>query len=452
MSEERVRGPAPAIPAAGLPGEGAFPIVEDDIVQEQPTVEAAPEAKDETKPVSKRTIGNIASRFVNRAATDERDGRIAHYVGELRNNVKHVRQQNDHRHYCIEQSRDDDRRSYEAEMLRRIPPVTETLRGLTAILQGTAAATALTEEQLIEELLACQKTFPTFAYDSRHKTISIVSEPITLSTPDIAPVEFGRFKISLFLEASAVGSYACIAETPNRPGRSSHITHPHVSEDRLCSGEGSAAIASACRAGRWLDFFDLVLSILNTYSPDSPYVALEQWGAIACGHCGDVITSGPTDVICRRCEHTLCRGCVRTCRQCGGIVCCNCSAVCPICEEYICGGCYRLCPCGLRYCEECVGKCNCRNDEVEVEAAFVMPTEAELAADAPRIPEYCRGLHCGTTIATCANDRAVEYRNSVTSWRNSHLAEFPSVASILATLTPEPIPPNILTPSLEEGG
>ncbi len=41
-------------------------------------------------------------------------------------------------------------------------------------------------------------------------------------------------------------------------------------------------IRTALEQGRLCDFFSLVRSILNTYSPDSPYVSLYDWCGVAC--------------------------------------------------------------------------------------------------------------------------------------------------------------------------
>jgi len=59
--------------------------------------------------------------------------------------------------------------------------------------------------------------------------------------------------------------------------------------DVVCEGDGAAAIKAALEEGRLCDFFSMVGSILNTYNPDNPYVALSDWDGVACYECGYVM-------------------------------------------------------------------------------------------------------------------------------------------------------------------
>ena len=50
--------------------------------------------------------------------------------------------------------------------------------------------------------------------------------------------------------------------------------------ETLCEGEGSTAIHKAIAQGSHLDFFTLAKQILETYNPDSAYVALSRWNGL----------------------------------------------------------------------------------------------------------------------------------------------------------------------------
>ena len=62
-----------------------------------------------------------------------------------------------------------------------------------------------------------------------------------------------------------------IALDPHPAALNDAVTHPHVSDERLCTGDAGAAIQAALAAGRVFDFFTLVRSVLVTYNPESPY-------------------------------------------------------------------------------------------------------------------------------------------------------------------------------------
>jgi hypothetical protein len=142
---------------------------------------------------------------------------------------------------------------------------------------------------LVEELHQLQQEFGDMEFDKAENTLSVVTEPITLED-----IYLGPFKIQLELDelsdlpaATHRGEYRgspyyCIALDPHPAATSEEVTHPHVSSDRLCEGEGYATIRAALEEGRLCDFFTLVRSILNTYSPDSPYVSLDAWVRFVC--------------------------------------------------------------------------------------------------------------------------------------------------------------------------
>ena len=223
---------------------------------------------------------------------------------------------------------------------------------------------------LVEELKQLQQEFDKVDFDKASNTISLLTKPITLEE-----IYLGPFKIQLNLkklsELYKDSPYFCIALDPHPAATSEDVTHPHVSNERLCEGEGSATIRAALEQGRLCDFFTLVMSILNTYSPDSPYVALDAWDGDPCYDCG-YIMDRENSYYCSFCDHSYCEECSSYCRLCDETVCLGCGGQCPHCEEMVCPNCIRKCAeCGELCCKGCLenGLCpNCiRESEVDNE-------------------------------------------------------------------------------------
>lgn len=220
---------------------------------------------------------------------------------------------------------------------------------------------------IFEELRQLQQEFDQIEFDKAESTISVVTEPITLED-----VYFGPFKIQLELkklsELYKNTPYCCIALEPNPAATNDEVTHPHVSNEKLCEGDGFAAIKSALEQARLVDFFSIVKSILNTYSPDSPYVSLDDWQGIACYDCGCMIGSEST-YYCYSCDRDYCENCASYCRSCEETCCLGCGGNCPNCEEFVCRNCIKTCSeCGETFCKLCMEDdvCeNCKKEEQE---------------------------------------------------------------------------------------
>ncbi|MHC4629551.1 MAG: hypothetical protein ACYTDV_21460 [Planctomycetota bacterium] len=167
---------------------------------------------------------------------------------------------------------------------------------------------------LIDELDALEKEFGDIEFKASENTISAITEPITLDD-----IYLGPFQIQLELDKLdqlyCSSPYFVIALEPNPAATDDSVTHPHVNSDKLCEGDGSAAIRAALEEGRICDFFTIVRSILNTYSPDSPYVSLDNWDGAACYDCGYTVSSEDT-YFCQYCEHDYCSDCSTYCRGC----------------------------------------------------------------------------------------------------------------------------------------
>ena len=209
---------------------------------------------------------------------------------------------------------------------------------------------------IADELWALQEEFDDVEFNREEKALCVVTEPITLED-----VYLGRFRIALYLgslrELYQKATYLVMAIDPHPAATADAVTHPHISNDVLCEGDGAAAIRAALEAGRLSDFFTMVRSILTTYNPDSPYVPLADWYGIACYECGYVMDS-ESSYYCTFCENSICDECSAICAGCTEEVCKSCAGMCAVCEE-------SLCPqCAKTKCSECESVCceSCLDD------------------------------------------------------------------------------------------
>jgi len=220
---------------------------------------------------------------------------------------------------------------------------------------------------LVDELNQMQQEFGDIEFDNSDNIISVVTEPITLED-----VYLGPFKIELQLnklsELYQNSPYYIIALEPNPAATDESVTHPHVSNERLCEGDAYTAIRSALQEGRLCDFFTMARSILNTYNPDSPYVSLYDWDGEPCYECGYVM-SRDNSYYCSFCDRVFCEECTTYCRSCDESICLGCAAKCENCEEPVCPRCTRVrcIKCKIVCCESCIDDGLCENCKEERE-------------------------------------------------------------------------------------
>jgi hypothetical protein len=199
------------------------------------------------------------------------------------------------------------------------------------------------------ELWALQQEFDDVEFNGEEKALCVVTEPITLEG-----VYLGRFRIALYLDSLCElyqkAVYFVIAIDPHPAATDDAVTHPHVSNDVVCEGDGAAAIRASLETGRLLDFFSMVHSILTTYNPDSPYVPLSAWEGVACYECGYVMDS-ESSYYCTHCDSAICDDCSAVCADCGEIVCKSCVGTCEACESSLCPECVK------KKCSECESVC-----------------------------------------------------------------------------------------------
>jgi hypothetical protein len=206
------------------------------------------------------------------------------------------------------------------------------------------------------ELYALRQEFDDVEFNGEEDALCVVTEPITLED-----IYLGRFRIALYLhslrELYQKTPYFVMAIDPHPAATDDAVTHPHVSNDVVCEGDGAAAIRAALEGGRLVDFFTMVRSILTTYNPDSPYVALSDWEGVPCYECGYVMDS-ESSYYCVYCENAVCDECSSVCTGCGEVVCKSCAGTCEMCERSLCP------PCAKSKCSECESVCcgSCLDD------------------------------------------------------------------------------------------
>lgn len=220
--------------------------------------------------------------------------------------------------------------------------------------------------EIHKELRQTDREFDGLQCNRSGTAISVRTEPI-----ELREVFLGEFAIQLEIpgvtEQSYGGGCRIIALDPHPAGGNRDITHPHVSDERLCFGEAGAAIRQAIQAGRLCDFFLLVRSVLTHYNPGSPYVPLEDWHGTPCYDCGCSISDEETGW-CRHCEQDFCEECSSYCYCCESTLCLGCLETCDACEEPTCPSCLTHCPeCDRMICKACLDEilCPCHQERKE---------------------------------------------------------------------------------------
>ena len=212
-----------------------------------------------------------------------------------------------------------------------------------------------TVADVLRELMQIEDDYGPLRYNWKHKTLSVLTDPIVLE--DVA---LGSFEIRLYLDRIGQlykdSPYHVIALEPNPAGSSDDVTHPHVSCERLCEGDGHFLIRKSLEQGRLCDFFNLVIGILNTYNPGSPYVALSEWDGYSCYDCGCTV-SRDESYYCENCENDFCSQCSSYCQICDTTLCLACAYECPGCQKPVCRQCSTTCPeCEETFCTDCINE------------------------------------------------------------------------------------------------
>ncbi|MFA6175056.1 MAG: hypothetical protein WC765_00585 [Phycisphaerae bacterium] len=205
---------------------------------------------------------------------------------------------------------------------------------------------------IFAELSQAEQEFEELNFNLSEKTISVITEPITLEGISLGPFEVKLF-IGQICKLYTDSPFRVIALDPNPAATNEEVTHPHVSNERLCEGEGHVAIRKAIEQGRLCDFFTMAVNILQTYNSDSPYISLDDWGGIGCYDCGCTVDKEST-CYCYSCENDFCESCTSYCHSCDETICLGCGTECPNCDEFVCHNCLVECSeCGIRLCRCC---------------------------------------------------------------------------------------------------
>jgi len=227
-------------------------------------------------------------------------------------------------------------------------------------------------EGLVELLCARPDVKVEFYPNLQETHICLVTDYI-----EIEGVDLGRFLIRLVLRwvgcERANRIYYVEALDPNPCGADPELTHPHVSNDILCEGDGQAAITSALGNYMLLDFFRAVEGILNNYNPSGAYHSIEDWGGFECEYCGRRFSEDE----------------IYACGECGGCFCTNHIAICNACQETYCLGCLVTCEgCRRFFCGSHI-------------AAHCNRCDIPLCVDCVESCEDCQGIFCSDCLAEC---------------------------------------------------
>ena len=219
---------------------------------------------------------------------------------------------------------------------------------------------------IYEELRQTQQEFGRLKYDPAENTLSTFTEPIELEGLFLGDFEI-QLQITALAEMKDSNTLRVIALDPHPAACNDAVTHPHVSEEFLCAGDATVPIQAALAQGRIADLFMLVRSVLQTYNPSSPYVAVGDWEGVSCYECGYTIP--PDDgYYCESCDNTHCEECISCCGSCNTYLCRQCMSSCFACEESYCESCLKECTeCGEAFCPSCMKENLCKDCHEEME-------------------------------------------------------------------------------------
>jgi len=235
-----------------------------------------------------------------------------------------------------------------------------------------------TLRELYEELRQVQVEFGRLQYNAEEEILSVFTDPIELERIFLGDFEV-QLQITKVAEMKNNGYLRVIALDPHPAATNDGVTHPHVSDEYLCTGDASVPMQTALANGRVCDFFMLARSVLETYNPSSPYVSISDWEGYPCYDCGYVI-SGDDIYYCEGCDNSLCDECMSYCRCCDTSLCNGCLNSCPFCEESVCEECLQSCSeCEELLCSSCIedNLCPPCKEEMENQENEDEPIESE---------------------------------------------------------------------------
>ncbi|HUQ69380.1 MAG TPA: hypothetical protein VM165_07655 [Planctomycetaceae bacterium] len=169
---------------------------------------------------------------------------------------------------------------------------------------------------------------------------------------------------------------------PHRPESRKDITHPHVQDSTLCEGDASRPLEQALAEGRLCDYFLIVRQTLQTYNPQSAYVAIADWEGYRCRGCDDSVSADDL-CSCEFCGEEACTDCSLSCVQCGRTSCGSCLQNCSDCLDDFCPRCW---PDDVRPQESVCPNCRVAAEATPEENAADETNKLEIPPDGPATP------------------------------------------------------------------
>jgi len=199
-----------------------------------------------------------------------------------------------------------------------------------------------------------------------NKSLTAITEDITIQDVNSEDVNFGVFEIELNLNSLEQGYNAdgtitikLREDLCSARALSGNIIHPHISGGGLCFGEGLLAANKALDQGRLFDLFTITNAVLREYSDGNPYHKITMWtgGGHTCTDCGSDVDEDCLHS-CYRCSDDICDDCACTCEHCDETHCGSCMKTCSSCRTTYCRGCLSECDdCGRKVCSNCQYTC-----------------------------------------------------------------------------------------------
>ena len=298
------------------------------------------------------------------------------------------------------------RRIEQDRLTRDLEHLLSELRTLRGALQTRQAQRLPPAGEIYAELAAAEEEFGTV--DVHDDELFVTTEAIHLEGISLGPFEL-RLNLARLDEQEP---YRITALEPHPANGHPDTTHPHVSQERICLGEGKAPAAAALADGRLSDLFQLLNRVLHTYGEGSAFVEMDRWFGTPCADCDETMDE---DFLCscRGCDNSLCIDCARICQHCNRAACHECASICYSCEETTCHRCLSTCAaCEEEFCACCQEEGVCHACEAAAEEERAADAEdSEEAADESESPVHTDGLGETVVLARPRHHRNRRLRN-----------------------------------------
>ena len=298
------------------------------------------------------------------------------------------------------------RRLQHVQLGRDLDHLLAVLRSLRGDLEKRRMPYLPPASELYAELVAVDDEFGGIGVDDAE--IFVTTDPISLEGIYLGPFEI-RLNLSRLDEQEP---FRIVALEPHPADSCSDTTHPHVHNERICLGDGKAAVAAALADGRLSDLFQLIHRVLCTYGEGAAFVELDRWHGVPCSDCDDAVDEDRL-YTCNNCDAALCGECARHC-PCGRSACHECATVCYGCEETTCSRCLTTCPaCEEEFCASCCEEGLCHACQEAEEERLVAEREAESDDDESELTVHPGGVGEDAVLARPRHHRNRRLRNLV---------------------------------------